>query len=208
MNITFASQVIRLLPSGALFFEQGQVLVLADLHLGKMLALQDVGIPGHAFSDLPTIKKLKQDVSVYKPKKVILLGDVFHQNSRHMPQLLDRFFEMLKALVSKIVITVGNHDQGLLNIKSSGAWCCVNAYHWAGIHFAHEPVDHVFCMAGHIHPGIKLKKGKLTKVHKAFLLNKQQFILPAYGLHTGVSPVKYSYQQAFVIKGDHIIPTG
>lgn len=200
MDISFANQAIKLLPSGALLFPQQQVLVAADLHLGKMLALQDLGIPGHAFADLPTMQKLLQDISAFQPKKLILLGDVFHQKSRHMQQLVDWFFETLMQRVPKIIVTLGNHDKGLFEFKSSQSFEVLESIDWAGIHFAHEPVENVFCMAGHIHPGIKIKKGKLTKSYKAFLMNNRQFILPAYGVHTGVNPVKYPYQKVYLIQ--------
>ena len=140
MDIVFSNHLIKLLPSGALVFPRQHALVLADLHLGKMLALQDMGIPGHAFADLPTIQKLKKDIVQFKAKKIILLGDIFHQNSQHMQQLVSWFFEMLLALVPEVIVTLGNHDKGLLDIKYSSDLRCVNAYDWAGIHFVHQPV--------------------------------------------------------------------
>lgn len=204
MDITFANQAIKLLPSGALLFPHQQVLVIADLHLGKMLALQDMGIPGHAFADLPTMQKLFQDISSFQPKKLLLLGDVFHQKSRNMQQLVKWFFEILAPLVPKIVVTLGNHDKGLFKADFKPNILVVESYKWVGIIFVHEPVEDVFCMAGHIHPGIKIKKGKLGQVYKAFLIHKKQLILPAYGVHTGVNPLKYPYQHAFIIKDKKI----
>ena len=200
MEITFGNQAIKLLPSGALVFTQQQVLVAADLHLGKMLALQDLGVPGHVFADLPTIQKLSHDISVFQPKKLILLGDVFHQKSRHMHQLVNWFFETLRPLVPLVIVTLGNHDRHLLTEIQVAEACYVSVYEWEGIHFSHEPLTDVLCMAGHIHPGITIKKGKLTKSFKAFFMNKQQLILPAYGKHTGISPLTYPFQKAFIIK--------
>ena len=58
MKIMFYDLEITLLPSGGLFLEKENLLVVSDTHFGKILALSDQGIPIPRNSDEKTLSKV------------------------------------------------------------------------------------------------------------------------------------------------------
>ena len=204
MKITFCSHPIELLPSGALFFTHKKYLVVADLHLGKIIAMKDQGIPGPSFSDFPTIVTLFNDLSEKKPDGLILLGDIFHQYSNHIQPLLNWFYNELNQYGIPVYVTLGNHDQHLIPSIDTPHISFVHDFNWNSILFCHEPRYDQPCIAGHIHPGIKLKKGKLPLYYKAFVIKNDLMVLPAYGKLTGITPQKIDYDTCYIIDNDHV----
>ena len=65
MDIKFKQLAITLLPSGALYIHSSQTLVLADLHLGKGVLLQDSGVPLIGQVDQKTVTKLVNDLTFF-----------------------------------------------------------------------------------------------------------------------------------------------
>ncbi len=90
-------------------------LVASDFHLGWEVAFAEQGV--HVPSQMPKIlKKLCRLIDLYKPNRLILLGDVKHTIAnvvmgewRDIPE----FFEALNKKVNRIQIVVGNHDGNL-----------------------------------------------------------------------------------------------
>tara|TARA_B100001989_G_C24539779_1_gene466824 strand:+ start:1745 stop:2368 length:624 start_codon:yes stop_codon:yes gene_type:complete len=184
MKLKFQNQTIKLLPSGGLFIINKNILIIADLHLGKGVQLQDNAIPLINQIDTPTLAKLKNDIQQYNPLTCIICGDLFHADSPHIKEQIHWFEEEIKSLPCNFILTIGNHDTYL------------KKYHLKHIKTqAQVTVDHIICshykqtlhpsISGHIHPGIKIKKGKIINYYKAFAINNQHIICPSYGFYTG-----------------------
>ena len=104
-------------PFPAMLLKVGseRFLVASDLHLGWEVAFAEQGV--HVPSQMPKLlKKLYQLLDLYKPNRLIFLGDVKHtianvemEEWRDIPD----FFEALSKKVSKIQIVLGNHDGNL-----------------------------------------------------------------------------------------------
>ena len=94
-----------------LFIDEKKILVVADLHIGIETELRE-----HGLNPLPqTEKMLKRLVSIckkYKPKEIILLGDIKHNipsSTFQERKDVKNFLEQLQKL-STIHIIPGNHD--------------------------------------------------------------------------------------------------
>ena len=74
MDLKFHHLSVSLLPSGALFVHNTNALVLADLHLGKGVLLQDSGVPLIAQTDDDTLKKLCPDLNFSNRNYVLYAG--------------------------------------------------------------------------------------------------------------------------------------
>ena len=73
--------------------------------------------------------------------------------------------------------------------------------------FTHEPLENksnYYNLAGHLHPGVKLRgKGKQTHRLACFYFDQNGGILPAFGAFTGLStlPIKKDVQVFAIVEG-------
>ncbi len=102
-------------PCALIKTRKTRILVITDLHIGWEIALSQKGI--HVPSQTPKLlQKLKNLVSMYKPEKLLILGDVKHTVATARAsewQDIPDFFDDLKGHIKKIQIIRGNHDGNL-----------------------------------------------------------------------------------------------
>ncbi len=95
----------------ALFIPQGELLVVADLHIGIEVELRDHGLHTPSQTKL-LLSRLRKLLDVYHPQDLVLLGDIKHtipaapwQERRDITQ----FFSELSTRV-RVHVVPGNHD--------------------------------------------------------------------------------------------------
>ena len=195
MKIMFYDLEITLLPSGGLFLEKENLLVVSDTHFGKILALSDQGIPIPRNSDEKTLSKLELDIQYTKATTCLFLGDIIHEKSNALPNFLAQLDQNLNNI--DIILTLGNHDK---DIQFPSRWQCCKTYSISNVCLSHEPINNIPCIAGHIHAGIIIKKGRFKQRKKAFLLQDRCLLCPGYGEYTGVTSKKIHYKQAYILE--------
>jgi putative SbcD/Mre11-related phosphoesterase len=117
-------------PAALVKTKKTRVLVVADLHIGWEIALSEKGI--HVPTQMPKLlQKLKTLINLYKPEKLLIIGDVKHTvATAEISEWHDvpDFFTELKPLVKEIQVIRGNHDgnldpllpEGIKTLPSSG----------------------------------------------------------------------------------------
>ena len=184
MEIKFNSEPILLLPSGGLFIHSKSCLVVSDLHLGKGTLLQDNGVPIIDQIDTTTVQKLLIDLDTLKPDKCIICGDLVHAKTKHLKNQLIWFEKKLKQTKTTFIVTIGNHDiKELPTLLPKFKF--TPEYKINSIYCSHYENSEKISISGHIHPGIKIRKGRITKYFKAFAISTHNITLPSYGEHTG-----------------------
>lgn len=92
-----------------------KTMVITDLHLGWEMSLSQRGI--HVPSQSPKLlQKLKNLILTYKPKKLVILGDIKHTIATAKMfewQDVPNFFNELKKQIREIEVIRGNHDGNL-----------------------------------------------------------------------------------------------
>lgn len=95
--------------------QKTRTLVIADLHIGWEIALSQKGI--HIPTQTPKLlQKLKDLIAIYKPEKLLILGDVKHTvATAEIGEWHDipNFFNELKRQIREIHVIRGNHDGSL-----------------------------------------------------------------------------------------------
>lgn len=185
-KIQIRHQSFILHPSGVIFWEERNMLLIADLHLGKVSHFRKHGsaVPQNAIQK--NFQQLDHVINVFNPSHICFLGDLFHS-------YLNNEWDVFEAWISQrstieFVLVVGNHD-----IISP------SKYEKIGVKVAseilidtfllsHHPeecdVHYNFC--GHIHPGVLLGGlGKQRLRLPCFYQTEHQLILPAFGEFTG-----------------------
>lgn len=206
MNITIQNESFTLHPSGALFWETKKLLLISDVHLGKISHFRKhgVAIPNNAIEE--NFNKLTDVVAFFNPNTVIFLGDLFHSSKN---QEWNLFEQWASRCDSEIVLIAGNHD-------------VIDKKHYTDINIkvlqfleidtfllTHHPTDKKrwFNFSGHIHPGVVLRGfgGQSLKL-PCFFQKQNQMILPAFGEFTGKHIMKPKQEDIiYAIAQDQII---
>lgn len=178
---------IKLLSQRAIFWERKEMLILSDLHLGKAGHFRKHGIPVSRkihLTDLHTLEKL---IQAHKPKKVILLGDLFHSIENNE---WNDFLQFLKVYdLVEFILVEGNHDILSDYPDSLVVQRILEVPPFSFTHIREE--SELFNISGHIHPGVSIRgKGRQSITIPCFHFTKAYAILPAFGQFTGVKKIR------------------
>lgn len=212
MNVEICGEVFQLLPHKAIYWPKMKMLLIADLHLGKINHFRKSGIPLPIKANDRNIELLLDLLHLTKPERVICLGDLFH--SHYNPEW-EVFGEVVKHFsMMSFELVLGNHDvmSDLQYIRKG-----IQLHDQLIIDkfiFTHHPQedidDRLYNLAGHIHPGVCLfGKGRQAITLPCFYFGEQQALLPAFGVFTGLARIKpVKEDKVFVIAEDKIIAVG
>ena len=180
---------IRLVPdpSGALWWPATRSLIVADLHFekGSAYASRRLGPLLPPYDTRVTLGYLQQLLRVYAPRRLICLGDSFH-DAGGPDRLAEDDSVKLRQLASKTewVWISGNHDPHLPEwIPGRKAI----EFFEDGLTIRHQPdasrrPGEVF---GHYHPkaSIEVRGKRLTR--RCFVTDGARIVMPAFGAYTG-----------------------
>ncbi len=181
---SFCGAELTALPSGALWWQQKDLLVVSDLHLGKSERQARLGgglIPPYETRD--TLLKLETDLQSTKARTVITLGDSFddgiaaHNLSPEEKQSLMRLQQG-----HRWIWISGNHDPEISPL--SGEHCLETSV--MPLHFRHIARQGASAeVSGHYHPKAAMKVRAQHISRRCLLYDDAKVILPAYGTYTG-----------------------
>lgn len=172
-------------PSGALWWAEEATLVVADLHLEKGSAAAERGSLLPPYDSRTTIAALGTLVARYSPRRVIALGDSFHDDGGPA-RLPDEDAESLRRLQRGLEWhwIAGNHDPAL---PPGVGGHRSPALTLGGLKFCHEPAasrtSHE--VAGHLHPAARLVGNGGSVRRKCFVSDGARLVLPAFGAYAG-----------------------
>lgn len=186
VSLSFAGQLFRPLPCGALFWPAEGALLVADLHLEKGSAFARRGwlLPPH--DSVETLQRLVAAALQTRATRVIALGDSFHDpdGPARLPEnaraLLAGLFEALDWLW-----VTGNHD-GDSGVALGGR--AVVEHQLAGIRLRHEAIRLPGGpeISGHYHPKVAMElRGGVRVSRRCLAMAPGRLVLPAYGAYAG-----------------------
>jgi DNA ligase-associated metallophosphoesterase len=185
------NQDLLLLPQRAIYWQQENALIVADVHLGKVGHFRKAGIAVPRDMEQNDLGVLSDLIYEHQPEKLIFLGDFFHSDINADWD----WFILWRSQFPKLEITLvrGNHDiiddeyYHQLDIKLHEELLM------GPFLMLHKPLtdaglkqagSYVFC--GHIHPGVKLVgKGRQSITLPCFAFGARQVVLPSFGKFTG-----------------------
>ncbi len=189
-TVKIQNQTFVLHYSGAIFWKERSILLISDVHLGKVAHFRKYGAAIPAQATLENFSHLDEVLAFFKPEQLFFLGDLFHS-------YLNKEWHLFESWVIRnalpMTLIAGNHDIisplkfEQLNIKVVHEVCL------EGFLLTHHPEERsgFFNFSGHIHPAIRLKgKGKQSLRLACFFKREHQLILPAFGAFTGSHVLK------------------
>lgn len=204
LRFKFQNQTLWLSPGRCIFWEEENVLILADLHFGKSghFRKSGIGIPQNIFKE--DLQRLFSQIQFFNPKTVLIAGDMFHSKAN---KEVDFFLKWRKDMGAvQFFLIRGNHD--ILSKKmysEADIKVFENAFSLKNFCFVHDISAHceetgkgTFTFSGHIHPGVKMKgQGNQSLMLPCFYFGKKHAVLPAFSAFTGLAKIK-------PVSSDHI----
>ena len=177
--IEWGGQTLELHQSGALYWPAQKTLVLSDLHFekGSNFLIRRLFLPPYDTAE--TLNRVETVMAHFKPERIILLGDVFHDAKawQRMSSENKTWFEKLLG-GPQVIWVEGNHDAGSTRDF-------VDSHTLEGLSFRHIATVSDFEISGHYHPAAAIRhKGTLVRA-PCFVVNARQIIMPSFGAYTG-----------------------
>lgn len=185
MEIEINNNNFTLHSSGGIFWQEKNILLISDVHLGKIAHFRKHGLAIPENAIVENFKRLDEIVGLFNPEKIIFLGDLFHSKINTEWNLFAYWVHKTQA---EIILVEGNHDiidqqnYSDLNIEIHKELIIEDFL------LTHHPVENdlFFNFCGHLHPGIKLRDlGRQSLKLACFFRKQKQLILPAFGEFTG-----------------------
>ncbi|APQ18150.1 ligase-associated DNA damage response endonuclease PdeM [Maribacter hydrothermalis] len=210
MNIEFLkinNQSFTMHPHGVLFWQEKSILLISDVHLGKVSHFRKFGAAVPQKAVQKNFDLLDEVIAYFKPEVIVFMGDLFHSSLNKEWKIFEKW---TSNITSKIILVVGNHDIiSPVKYKELGIEV-VPEIQLDSFLLTHHPEEKkgFFNICGHIHPAVRLKGiGKQSMRLRCFYKTDGQLLLPAFGEFTGshtISPVKNC--QIFALLDNTVFP--
>ena len=206
-------QTFWLHPHRLMYWEEQNILIGSDLHLGKTGHFRKAGIamPQQVYKE--DLQRLFTAIRDYNPKQLLIVGDFFHSEANKELDWFARWRNDFPAIDFHLV--KGNHDILKKDWYLNNGIKVSKEFTMDGIQFLHDPAEAnrqtalvtseeqggdcplissslpLPTISGHLHPGISISGGsRQTLRFPCFYFSKMQCILPAFSLFTGLCSIK------------------
>jgi len=170
--------------SGALYWPAAETLTVADLHLEKGSAFAIKGTPLPPYDSRETLRRLEIVLRRHRPRRVICLGDSFHDTDGAGRLARDEIDTLgrLTAAHEWIWIT-GNHDP---DPPSGLGGIAAPEFRSDTLVFRHEAAREAEGeVSGHYHPKASVSVRNRRVGGRCFITDGARLILPAFGAYAG-----------------------
>ena len=200
---------LLLLPDKAIWMPEHDILLIADVHLGKISHFRKhgIGLPQNAMMD--NMNRLSMLVDSIEPSRVIFLGDLFHSSFNGEWMMLREY--MMSKRETSFELIIVNHDILDNSVYEQSYKTTSRAISIGKLILTHEPIGEIptdkYNLYGHIHPAVRLNgKGKQSLRLPCYYFAEHHGIMPAFGTFTGMHTITPSPQDhVFVIADDRVI---
>ncbi len=184
-HINVAGHRMRPLAAGALYWENEDTLLVADLHLEKGTAFAALGMLLPPYDTRTTLERLAKVISVVDPLRVVALGDSFHCSHSAERLTSDDLRFLLKLQHGREWFWIcGNHDPHLP--RCIGGTVCATLT-IRGVTLRHEPSPAQLGreIAGHLHPVARIARRGAAIRRRCFATDGHRLVMPAFGAYAG-----------------------
>ena len=205
-SVDILGQTFILHPSGAMFWEEEDSLVISDVHLGKISHFRKHGSASPQQAVMGNFQRMNEVIEFFQPSKILFLGDLFHSSMNKEWILFEAWLENISA---EVILIEGNHDIiSPLRYEQLGVKTISEIVKGEFL-LTHHPEERAgfFNFSGHIHPGVKINGlGRQSLKLPCFFKSPNQMILPAFGEFTGKHVlVPTAQDEVYVVTKEEVI---
>jgi hypothetical protein len=177
-------------PLGAAYWAREETLIVSDLHFEKGSSFAARGVMLPPYDTRTTLMRLGALIRKFAPKRVISLGDAFHDEEAET-RIDEDDAATLEALMrsAEWLWILGNHDPEP-PIRFSAP--CEVETQIGALTFRHEPEPRAVPgeIAGHLHPCARVISEGRTLRRRCFAVSSgnggaDRMVMPAMGAYTG-----------------------
>ena len=182
----FRNERLMLDPSGAAFWPAKRVLIVADLHLAKPNAFATLGGLQPPHDTRAVLERLTRLVRLYRPTKLIALGDAFH-DSKGPSRLAKDDRARIEAMAREAPITwvIGKHGTAPDDLPGQ----CVAEQREGPfvLRYAAEPRLNLreIEISGYFNPKASIDSRAKRISRPCFVTDPNRLILPSFGSFAG-----------------------
>lgn len=209
-HIDFLGEDLQLFPEKALYWKRHDLLILADLHLGKVNHFRRAGIPVPEQANVANLERLIDLLKFIEPGRVIFLGDLFHSDYNEEWEVLGQVLDYFPGI--KFELVEGNHDvMSPYQYEKHGIHVYKEDLVMEPFLLSHEPLEDndskLYNLAGHVHPSVRLAgKARQGMRLPCFYFGSKSGLLPAFGAFTGTYRLKPGKKdKVFVVVNNEVI---
>jgi len=184
-HISVADHAMRPLAAGALYWEEEDTLLVADLHFEKGAAFAALGMLLPPYDTRTTLERLAKVIRAVDPLRVVALGDSFHRSHSAERLAPDDLKFLLKLQQGREWYWIcGNHDPHL-PACIGGTVCTTLTI--CGVTLRHEPSGNELSreIAGHLHPVARIARRGAVIRRRCFATDGNRLVMPAFGAYAG-----------------------
>lgn len=172
-----------------MLWEEENMLLISDLHIGKVQHFRKAGIALPSKAIMENFNRLDELMMETNPAMVLFTGDLFHSHRNTEWETFCEWRHMHRQTPMELVL--GNHDR-FIKDHCEDVGLTMHEHEWTKgpFTFAHHPKktfkedEYVIC--GHIHPVVTLTgKARQQLSFPCFYFGAQQAVLPSFGYFTG-----------------------
>jgi hypothetical protein len=212
-SILVNGERLTLLTAGAVWLAARETLVLSDLHFEKGSHFAQRGVLLPPYDTRTTLRRAATLVKNLKPKRVVSLGDAFHDGGAEA-RMDGEDAELLAALTAAAdwLWILGNHDP---EPPARFAGSVATAERIGALLFRHEPAPRAEEgeVAGHLHPVARVRTERGAMRRRCFVTDGARLVMPAFGAYAGGLNVLdgafvplFAEPVAHVLGGDGVYP--
>lgn len=205
--VRVAGETVWLLPEHAVWWPRAEMLMVADVHIGKAAAFRALGQPVPHGTTAENLARLLALTQRFPVRELVCLGDFLHARAARTSAVLRALRDWRHQMPTRArcVLVRGNHDRHAgdppaeLDIDVVPEPLVVPPFA-----LCHEPgaSPHGYVMAGHLHPACVLRGTGPDKLRlPCFLVGEHAMILPAFGAFTGHATVRPAEGQGLYVVG-------
>jgi len=209
MIIEVASEEVELLPEKAAFWRTPQILLVADLHLGKAAAFRAAGIPIPEGDMQRDLERLSNLILKKEAKRCIVIGDFVHHSTGMGSETMQTIEKWLQSLPCPLDLVLGNHDRALKKVPHEEWKMAIHPLELflKPFLFSHHPTNSSkgYVWSGHIHPQASVKIGNNFFRYPCFYLQEKGAILPAFSSFAGGCTVDPRQGKSYACLGGKVV---
>jgi len=206
-SIQINNQNFTMHPLGVLFWKEKSMLLISDVHLGKVSHFRKFGAAVPQKVIQKNFDLLDEVVAFFEPETVVFMGDLFHSSINKEWELFEKWTSKIS---SQLILVIGNHDIISPTKYEDLGIEVVFEIRSQGFLLTHHPEERkgYFNFCGHIHPAIRLTGiGRQSARLRCFFKSENQMILPAFGEFTGSHTLDAKKNcEVYVLLGDTVLP--
>ena len=188
LSVSWHGLALQLDLDGALYWPEERLLVAADLHLEKGSSYaSSAGRLLPPYDSAQTVARLERLIDVYRPLRVVALGDSFHDR-RGAARLDGDVAERIRRLSDRVdwIWIHGNHDPKPPQQLGGRGAVEIAIGPLVFRHDAHEERGAAGGeVIGHYHPVASVSTRGRSFRRRCFAIGRDRLLMPAFGAYAG-----------------------